>query len=90
MARIGERLDVYSGHMGKNQRWPKVYVEGIPTNDTLLGREGIPAIKAIIEDILDWPLAEGTEFRLAEAVHIRKFPTEHGCALMITLLRQLR
>ena len=56
-----------------------MYVEGIPTNVTLLGREGIPAIKAIIKDIiLDWPLAEGTEFRLAEAVHMRKFPTEHG------------
>ena len=73
-----ERLDVYAGHMGKTQRWPKVYVEGIPTNVTLLGREGIPAIKAIIEDILYWPLAEGTEFRPAEAVHMREFPTEHG------------
>ena len=65
-----ERLDVYSAHMGKKQQWPKVYVEGIPTNVTLLGREGIPAIKVLIENILDWPLAEGTEFRLAEAVHI--------------------
>ena len=73
-----ERLDVYLAHMGKKQQWPKVYVEGIPTNVTLLGREGIPAIKALIEDILDWPLAEGTEFRLAEAVHMREFPTEHG------------
>ena len=44
----------------------------------MLGREGIPAIKALIEDILDWPLAKGTEFRLAEAVHMREFPTEHG------------
>ena len=73
-----ERLEVYSAHMGKVQQWPKVYVEGIPTNVTLLGREGIPALKAIIEDILDWPLAEGTEYRLAEAVHMRAFPTEHG------------
>ena len=48
-----ERLDVYSAHMGKKQQWPKVYVEGIPTNVTLLGREGIPAIKVLIEDILD-------------------------------------
>ena len=64
--------------MGKKQQWPMVYVEGIPTNVTLLGREGIPAIKALIEDILNWPLAEGTEFRLAEAVHMREFPTEHG------------
>ena len=73
-----QKLDVYSAHMGKKQQWPKVYVEGIPTNVTLLGREGIPAIKALIEDILDWPLAEGTEFRLADAVHMREFPTEHG------------
>ena len=73
-----ERLEVYSAHMGKVQQWPKVYVEGIPTNVTLLRREGIPAIKALIEDILDWPLAEGTEFRLAEAVHMREFSTEHG------------
>ena len=61
-----ERLEVYSEQMGKVQQWPKVYVEGIP------------ALKAIIEDILDWPLAEGTEYRLAEAVHMRAFPTEHG------------
>ena len=73
-----ERLEVYSEQMGKVQQWTKVYVEGIPTNVTLLGREGIPALKAIIEDILDWPLAEGTEYRLAEAVHMRAFPTEHG------------
>ena len=73
-----ERLEVYSEQMGKVHQWPKVYVEGIPTNVTLLGREGIPALKAIIEDILDWPLAEGTEYRLAEAVHTRAFPTEHG------------
>ena len=73
-----ERLDVYSAQTGKKQQWLKVYVEGIPTNVTLLGREGIPAIKALIEDILDWPLAEGTEFRLAKAVHMREFPTEHG------------
>ena len=44
----------------------------------MLGRDGIPAIRALIEDILDWPLAEGAEFRLAEAVHMREFPTEHG------------
>ena len=73
-----ERLEVYLAHMGKVQPWPKVYVEGILTNVTLLGREGIPAIKALIEDILDWPLAEGTEFRLAEAVHMWEFPMEHG------------
>ena len=58
--------------------WTKVYVEVIPTNVTLLGRDDIPAIRTPIEDILDWPLADGTDFRLAEAVHMRKFSTEHG------------
>ena len=73
-----ERLDVYTGHMVKTYRWTTVYVEGISTNVTLLGRDGISAIRAIIEDILDWPLAEGTDFWLAGAVHTRNLSTEHG------------
>jgi hypothetical protein len=35
------------------------------------------AIRAAIEDILGWPLAEGNDYRLAETVHMRNFPTEH-------------
>ena len=64
--------------MVKTHRWSEVYVEGVPTNVTLLGREGVQAIRSLIEDILDWPLANGTVFRLAEAVHMRELPTEHG------------
>ena len=71
-----ERLNVYTGYMVKTYRWTKVHVEEIPTNVILLGRDGIPAIRALIEDILDWPLADGTDFRLAEAVHMRNFPTD--------------
>ena len=28
-----ERLEVYSEQMGRVHQWPKVYVEGIPTNE---------------------------------------------------------
>ena len=73
-----ERLEVYAGLMDQSHAWTEVYVEGIPTNVTLLGRDGISAIRATIEDILGWPLAEGTGYRLAETVHMRNFPTEHG------------
>jgi hypothetical protein len=73
-----ERLEVYAGLMDQSHAWTKVYVEGIPTNVTLLGRDGISAIRATIEDILGWPLAERTDYRLAETVHMRNFPTEHG------------
>ena len=50
----------------------------------LLGRDGIPAIRATIEDILGWPLAEGTDYILAETVHMRNFPTEHGRGAGVT------
>jgi hypothetical protein len=38
----------------------------------------------LIEDILDWPLAEGTDIRMAEAVHMRTYPTEHGRGANVT------
>jgi hypothetical protein len=57
-----ERLEVYAGQMDQTYAWTKVYVKGIPTNVTLLGRDGISAIRATIEDILGWPLAEGTDY----------------------------
>jgi hypothetical protein len=52
--------------------------QGIRRRNPLLGRDGISAIRAAIEDILGWPLAEGAGYRLAEALHMRNFPTEHG------------
>ena len=79
-----ERLEVYAGQLDQTYTWTKVYVEGIPTNVTLLGRDGISAIRALIEDILGWPLAEGTDYRLAETVHMRNFPTEHGRGAGVT------
>ena len=41
-----ERLEVYAGQLDRTYTWTKVYVEGIPTNVTLLGRDGISAIRA--------------------------------------------
>jgi hypothetical protein len=74
--------------MTTSQTWNKVYVGGIPVNVTMVAREGIPALRAIVVDILDWPLAEGTDFRLAEAVHMRTYPTEHGRSL-VHIIRHL-
>jgi hypothetical protein len=79
-----ERLDVYVGKMDQTYACTKVYVEGIPTNVTLLRRDGISAIRAAIEDILGWPLAEGTDYRLAKTVQMRNLPTEHGRGAAVT------
>jgi hypothetical protein len=53
-------------------------VVSIPANVTIVGQKGISALRAIVEDILDWPLAEGTDFRFEEPVHMRYYPTVHG------------
>ena len=63
------------GTHGQKTAMAEGICRGHPYQRHTTGREGIPAIKALIEDILDWPLAEGTEFQLAEAVHMREFPT---------------
>ena len=41
-------------------------------------RGGIPHLRETIENILDWPLSEGTDYILAEAAITRRFPTQHG------------
>ena len=41
-------------------------------------RGGIPHLRETIENILDWPLVEGTDYILAEAAITRRYPTEHG------------
>jgi len=58
--------------------WTKIYVEGLPKNCTNAGRDGIPKIRAILEDILDWPLKETTDYLLAETVALQRYQTEHG------------
>jgi hypothetical protein len=44
----------------------------------MVQRGGIPHLRETIEDILDWPLAEGTDFILAETAITRRYLTEHG------------
>ena len=58
--------------------WRRIYVEGLPKNCTNAGREGIPKLRAILEDILDWPLKDTTDYILAETVALQRYHTEHG------------
>ena len=41
-------------------------------------RGGIPQLRETIKNILDWPLAEGTDYILAETSITRRYPTKHG------------
>ena len=41
-------------------------------------RGGISHLRETLENILDWPLSEGTDFILAEAAITRQYPTQHG------------
>ena len=60
------------------KEWSKVYVEGLPQQVMMTQRGGIPHLRETLENILDWPLSEGTDFILAEAAITRRYPTEHG------------
>jgi hypothetical protein len=58
--------------------WNKIYVEGLPKNCTNSERDGIPRIRAILEDILDWPLKDTTDYILVKTVALQRYHTEHG------------
>ena len=53
-------------------------MEGLPQLVMMTQRGGIPHLRETLENILDWPLSEGTDFILAEAAITRRFPTQHG------------
>ena len=73
-----ERLLVYNERVTRTKEWSKVYVEGLPQQVMMTQRGGIPHLRETIENILDWPLSEGTDFILAEAAITRQYPTQHG------------
>jgi len=54
------------------------FIGGLPQQVMMAQRGGIPHLRKNIEDILDWPLAEGTDSILAETAITRRYPTEHG------------
>ena len=73
-----ERLQVCNKRVTRVQEWSKVYVEGLPQQVMMTQRGGIPHLRETIENILDWPLLEGTDFILAEAAITRQYLMEHG------------
>ena len=72
------RLQVFNDRVHRTQEWTKIYVEGLPQQVMMAQRGGIPHLRETIEDIMDWPLADGTDFILAETAITRRYPTEHG------------
>ena len=73
-----QRLQVFNDRVHRTQEWTKIYVEGLPQQVMMAQRGGIPHLRETIEDIMDWPLAEGTDFILAETAITLRYPTEHG------------
>ena len=60
-----ERLLFYNERVTRTKEWSKVYVEGLPQQVMMTQRGGIPHLRETLENILDWPLSEGTDFILA-------------------------
>jgi hypothetical protein len=73
-----KRVQVQEDCLHQTVDWRKIYVEGLPKNCTNARRDGIPKIRAILENILDWPLKKTTDYILAETVALQRYHTEHG------------
>ena len=48
------------------QEWSKIYMDGLSQQVIMAQRGGIPQLRETIKNILDWSLAEGTDYILAE------------------------
>jgi hypothetical protein len=73
-----ERVQVQKGCIHQTVDWHRIYVEVLPKNSTNAGRDGIPMLRAILEDIMDWPLKDTTDYILLETIALQQYQTEHG------------